>query len=114
MPSSTTTDWALDGSEWGTSALAAAVSSSMYVRHGQRYLGPGVLGDLLGFAVLSQVMGRRGARLRHEALLCLAAIGVTAATTRTTRVGSIPEPLLWGTFATGLSAYLRQRSNVCH
>ena len=85
----------------------------MYVRHGQRYLAPGVIGDLAGFAVLSGFARRRGARLRHEALLCLASIGVTAVATRATPARRVPEPVLWGMFATGLSAYLRQRRSVC-
>ncbi len=113
MADVTTGDWALDGSEWASSAVAAAISSSAYLRYGRAYLAPGVLGDLIGFAVLSQVLRRRRVRLRHEALLCLACIGGTTIATRGSGVRRVPEPLLWGAFTTGLSAYLRQRRTVC-
>jgi hypothetical protein len=60
----TTRRFALDRSEWVTSAAAAYVSTSAYLRYGRDYLAPGVAGVLIGFGVLSQVLRTRDARLR--------------------------------------------------
>lgn len=109
----TTRRFALDRSEWVTSAAAACVSTSAYLRHGRAYLAPGVAGDLLGFAVLAQVLRNRDARLRHEAALCLACIGAVTAAARRTDAPRIPEPVLWAGFAAGLGAYLRVRRRTC-
>lgn len=105
--------FALDRWEWVTFAVAACVSTSAYLRHGRAYLAPGVAGDLLGFGVLSQVLRTRGARLRHEAALCLACIGAVTAAAPRADVPRIPEPVLWGAFAAGSSAYLQVRRRTC-
>lgn len=109
----TTRRFALDGSEWVTSAAAAYVSTSAYLRYGRAYLAPGVAGDLLGFGVLAQVLRMGDVRLRHEAALCLACIGTVTAATRRAELRRIPEPLLWAGFVAGLSAYLRARRRTC-
>lgn len=109
----TTRRFALDRAEWVTSAAAASVSTSAYLRHGRAYLAPGVAGDLLGLGVLSQVLRRRDARLRHEAALCLGGIGAVTVATRRTDLPRIPEPVLWGAFAAGSSAYLQVRRRTC-
>ena len=105
--------FALDRSEWVTSAAAAYVSASAYVHHRRAYLVPGVVGDLIGFVVLSQVLRTRDARLRHEAALCLGCIGAVTAAGRRTDVRPVPEPVLWAAFAAGLTAYLRARRRTC-
>lgn len=109
----TTRRFALDRSEWITTAAAAYVSTSAYLRYGRDYLAPGVAGDLIGLGVLSQVLRSRDARLRHEAALCLGCIGAVTAGARHTRIRQVPEPVLWGAFAAGLGAYLHARRRTC-
>ena len=104
--------FALGRAEWVASSVAAAVSTRAYLRHGQAYLAPGVAGDLLGFPGLGAVAVSRGARLPHEALLCLCCIAAVLASTRHRRA-RVREPLLWAAFAAGLLAYLRVRRRVC-
>lgn len=108
----TTTELALSREEWASSAVAAAVSGSAYLRHGRHYLAPGVVGDLAGFGLLSAVLRRRRVRARHEAAVCLACIGAVCAA-RQQRLVRLPEPLLWASFAAGLAAYVAQRQRVC-
>ena len=109
----TTRRFALDRSEWLTSAAAAYVSTSAYLRYGRDYLIPGVAGDLLGFGALAQVLRTRDARLRHEAAVCLVCIGAVTAGTRGKTLPRVPEPALWAVFAAGLVAYLRARRRTC-
>ena len=109
----TTRRFALDGSEWVTTAAAACVSTTAYLRHGRRYLAPGVAGDLIGFGVLSQVLRKRNTRLRHEAAVCLASIGAVTLATRRTGGAPVSEPVLWAAFAAGLAAYLQARRHTC-
>lgn len=109
----TTQRFGLDGSEWLTSAAAAYVSTSAYLRYGSDYLIRGVAGDLLGFGALSQVLRTREARLRHEAALCLLCIGAVTAGSRGTTLPRIPEPALWAAFAAGFASYLRARQRTC-
>lgn len=107
----TTRSFALSRSEWVTSAGAAALSASAYLRHGRDYLGPGVAGDLAGFAVLRAVLARE-VRLRHEAALCLTCIGGVLAVRQRT-LQRLPEPLLWAAFAAALLDYVSARRRVC-
>jgi hypothetical protein len=109
----TTRRFALNGSEWVTSAAATYLSASAYLRHGGAYLAPGVAGDLIGFGLLSQVLRSRDARLRHEAVLCLACIGAVTVAARGTDLRRVPEPVLWTAFAAGLSWYLQVRRRTC-
>lgn len=98
----------LDRSELATTALAAVVSSTAYVVGGQDYLARGVVGDLAGFAVLGAVLAARGERLRHEALLCLALIGVTVALSPDWPLAR-SEAFWWVAFSVGLTAYVVPR-----
>lgn len=109
----TTRRSALSGSEWLTSAAAGYVSTSAYLRYGRAYLAPGVVGDLVGFAVLTQALRTRQARLRHEAAVCLGCIGLVVTATQRRDLPRIPEPLLWGAFAAGLAAYVHARRRIC-
>ncbi|MGH9037313.1 MAG: hypothetical protein ACRD0O_16270 [Acidimicrobiia bacterium] len=65
----------LDRSEWVTTVAAVVISSACYLRWRHPYLARGVVGDLVGLALLSLVAWT-GRRLRHEALVCLGAIAV--------------------------------------
>jgi hypothetical protein len=58
-----------------TTAAAFFISSALYVRWRHPYLARGVVGDLMGLTLLSAVATRR-VRLRHEAMVCLASIGI--------------------------------------
>jgi hypothetical protein len=105
--------WALERGEVVTTALAFAISTTLYLRHGHAYLAQGVLGDLAGFGLLTAVLAVRRRRLRHEALVCLAAIlAVLAAEPR--------WPLRWRSatwwtlVAAGLTAYLLVRRRLLH
>ncbi len=104
----TTRTFALDGPEYATTAVAAVVSSAAYLTDGLEYLSRGVIGDLLGFAVLASVGLALGRRLRHEALLCLACIGGVLLLDPAWPV-EIAEPYWWGAFSIGLAAYLSLR-----
>ncbi len=75
-PRATTRRFALSGSEWVTTAVAALVSSTAYVVAGFPYLARGVAGDLAGFVGLAAAGLVAGAPVRHEALTCLTFIGV--------------------------------------
>lgn len=76
--------WLTDGPrlatpEVATTAMAAAVSASLYVREGHPYLARGVVGDLLGLFLLALPLIFRRRRARHEALICLGSIGAVGA-----------------------------------
>lgn len=76
MTSWTTNEPVLASAEVASSLAAAVVSTALYLREGEAYLARGVVGDLVGLAVLGRVLQTRRARMRHEALICLAGIGV--------------------------------------
>jgi len=69
----------LDDRELVTSAIAAVISGGLYVRYAHPYLARGVVGDLVGVAVLALPVVFHRARLRHEAMVCLTGIGVVHA-----------------------------------
>ena len=101
----------MSGSEIATTAAAAAtVSTSLYLREGADYLAQGVVGDVVGFAILAVPLSR-GRRFRHEALVCLGMIGIVRAVDPSwplTRSSSF----WWRTVAAGLVAYTGLRGRA--
>jgi hypothetical protein len=69
----------LDRAEIATTAVAVVVSGSAWAAWGSPYLARGVVGDVLGFGVLAVPLLVSRRRLRHEAMVCLAGIGVVLA-----------------------------------
>ncbi len=71
-----------------------------------------MVGDLVGFGLLAVVVVVRSARVRHEALVCLAGIGIVV-------LAAPPWPLRvpqgggWAAFSVGLGAYVLLRRGVC-
>jgi hypothetical protein len=108
----TTRRFALSRAEWATTSVAAVVSSAAYVSAGFPYLARGVVGDLAGFLLLGVAGVARGARLKHEALLCLALIGVVLLLDPQWPL-RLSEPLWWGLFTIGLAAYVSVRRTIC-
>lgn len=108
----TTRRFALSPAEWVTTAVAAVVSSAAYVTDGFPYLARGVVGDLTGFLLLGVAGAAVGARLKHEALVCLALIGVVLLIDPQWPL-RLSEPLWWGLFSVGLAAYVVVRRKVC-
>ncbi len=111
-PRATTRRFALSGSEWVTTAVAALVSSTAYVVAGFPYLARGVVGDLAGFVVLAAAGLAAGARPRHEALICLTFIGVVLLLDPKWPL-QLNEPTWWALFTAGLIAYVGVRRKIC-
>jgi hypothetical protein len=108
----TTRRFALSPTEWVTTSLAAAVSTTAYLVAGHPYLARGVVGDLLGFTLLAGAGLAVGARIQHEAAVCLALIGLVVL------IGpqwplAVPEAAWWGLFVLGLAGYLAVRKRLC-
>ena len=95
--------------EIATTLLAASISTGLYVRGGAPYLARGVVGDLVGLAVLAMLLRVRGERARHEALVCLVAIGVVSAT-RARWPLRVPSIGWWLVIVPVLVSYLRYRA----
>jgi hypothetical protein len=108
----TTRRFALSRAEWATTSVAAVVSSAAYVTVGFPYLARGVVGDLVGFVLLGVAGAALGARLKHEALICLALIGVVLLLDPQWPL-RLSEPLWWGLFTIGLAAYVAVRRTIC-
>lgn len=108
----TTRRFALSRAEGVTTAVAAVVSSTAYVVDGFPYLARGVVGDLGGFLLLAGVGVAAGARVRHEALVCLLAIGGVLLLDPAWPL-QIAEPAWWLLFSVGLSAYVVLRRSLC-
>lgn len=104
--------WALSRAEWATTAVAAAVSSTAFIVGGQPYLARGVVGDVLGFALLGVGGAVAGGRVRHEAAFCLALIGAVIAADPQwpLRLGAAGW---WGVFGLALAGYLAARRRLC-
>jgi hypothetical protein len=94
--------------EWVTTAGAATLSTGLYLVYGAPYLARGVVGDSLGFAVLAVPLVARRRRLRHEALVCLAGIGVVSAAGADWPL-RLPSAFWWSLVAVELAAYLALR-----
>jgi hypothetical protein len=108
----TTRRFALSRSELVTTAVAAGVSAAGYLTAGSPYLARGVVGDLVGFAVLGTAARLAGWRLRHEAAVCLGLIGVVLAVDPQWP-RRVADPVWWLAFGLGLGAYLAVRRHVC-
>lgn len=108
----TTRRFALSRAEYATTAVAAVVSSSAYVTGGFPYLARGVVGDLAGFLVLGVAGLAAGARVRHEAAVCLALIGAVLLLDPHWPL-QLAEPFWWALFGAGLVGYVVVRRRVC-
>lgn len=104
--------FALSRAEWATTSVAAVVSSAAYVKAGYPYLARGVVGDLAGFLVLGIAGSVAGARVTHEAAVCLSLIAVVLAIEPDWPL-SVSEPVWWGLFSSGLMAYVVVRRRIC-
>ncbi len=102
----------MSAAEWATTGVAAVVSSAGYLVGGHDYLARGVVGDLVGFALLGGMGIARGGRVRHEAAVCLLLIGVVLLLDPQwpLRYG---EPTWWGAFTVGLVGYVGLRRRLC-
>jgi hypothetical protein len=97
--------------EMVTTVVAVGVSTALYLRDRHPYLARGVVGDLIGLAFLTGVVATRRRRLRHEALVCLVAIGaVLAVDPQWPLRGS--STFWWLMVATGLAIYLGVRRRL--
>lgn len=108
----TTRRFGLARAEWITTAVAAVVSSSAYVTLGYPYLARGVVGDLTGFLLLGVAGAAAGARVKHEALVCLSVIGAVLMLDPQWPL-RLAEPAWWALFSVGLSAYVLLRRKLC-
>lgn len=108
----TTRRFGLSRAEYATTALAAVVSSTAYVTGGFPYLARGVVGDLAGFLLLGVIGTATGARVRHEAAVCLTLIGAVLLVDPQWPL-EVPEPAWWALFTLGLSAYVGVRRQIC-
>ena len=108
----TTRRFALSKAEYVTTATAAVVSSTSYVIGGLPYLSRGVVGDLTGFLLLGAAGAAAGARVQHEAAVCLVLIGGVIALNPEWPL-RVSEPRWWALFTTGLAAYVLVRRRSC-
>ncbi len=111
MTSWTTNEPVLGSAEVVSSFAAVVISTVLYLREGEAYLARGVVGDLVGLAVLGRVLQRRRARMRHEALICLAGISVV----RALRPGwplRVSSATWWLALAVALTGYVGARRSV--
>lgn len=99
--------------EWVTTAVAAVVSATAYVVAGFPYLARGVVGDLLGFLLLGLVGAAAGARVQHEALVCLISIGAVLLLDPAWPL-RLSEPVWWLLFSAGLAVYVVLRRRWCN
>jgi hypothetical protein len=94
-----------------TTVVAVCVSAALYLRYGHPYLARGVIGDLTGLTFITAVVATRHRRVRHEALVCLVAIGIVLAVDPDWPLrGS--STFWWLAVGTGLAAYLVVRNRL--
>lgn len=110
--SATTRRFALSTGEWATTAIAAVVSTGAYLGAGYPYLARGVVGDLLGFALLAGVGVAVRARVKHEAAICLGLIGLVVLASPQWPL-ALPEAAWWALFFLGLAIYVAIRRRLC-
>ena len=88
------------------------MSTGAYLSAGYPYLARGVVGDLLGFGVLAGVGLAVRARIKHEAAICLALIGLVVVASPQWPL-ALPEPAWWSLFLLGLAIYITIRRRIC-
>lgn len=103
----------LDRAESVTTAIAALVSTALYVRLGEAYLARGVVGDLAGFVVLTGVLASSRRRARHEALVCLSLIGAVLVVPPDWPL-RYRAAVWWAAVTAGFGGYLVVRTRVLH
>jgi len=108
----TTRRWGLSRSELATTALAVAASTTAYLVAGTPYLARGVVGDLVGFGVLGVLGALAGARVKHEALVCLTMIGLVLACAPQWPL-RFPEGFWWAVFFPAFAIYVALRWRLC-
>ncbi len=111
LPRLLTAKRGLDRSELVTTVAAFVISSALYARWRHPYLARGVVGDLVGLTLLSLVVRTRRQRLRHEALVCLASIGVVLAADPEWPL-AIPDAVWWLAVVAAVTGYLAVRLRV--
>lgn len=107
----TTEERALEGGELLTTTAAVVISTALYLRSGHPYLARGVVGDIAGLALLTMVLVTRYRRVRHEALVCLAGIGVVLVADPQWPVRR-SSGFLWLVITAGLTGYLAARQRL--
>ena len=101
----------LTRTEIATTLGAVAISTSLYLRDPHPYLARGVTGDILGLAVCALPLLSRRQRLRHEAAVCLAAIGAVHALQPDWPL-NINDTTWWTTITAGLTGYIILRHRI--
>ncbi len=71
-----------------------------------------MVGDLLGFAVLAAAGATLGARVEHEAAVCLALVGLLVLAAPQWPL-AVPAAAWWALFLIGLMGYLAVRKRLC-
>jgi hypothetical protein len=104
--------FALTRAERVTTGIAAAVSTSAYLTCGHPYLARGVVGDLAGFLPLGVTGSALGARVKHEAAVCLLLIGLVVLAVPEWPL-ALSEPAWWAAFCVGLVGYVAVRRRLC-
>ena len=107
----TTRRFALSRLELATTGVAVVVSGGAYVVGGSDYLARGVVGDVVGLAVLAAAGTVLRRRVRHEAVVCLAGISVVVAADPGWPSRVLGQAGWWAVFVVALGGYLllRQR-----
>ena len=108
----TTRRFGLSGAEWGTTSIAVVVSTTAYLTVGYPYFARGVVADLLALVLLAMAGIAAGTRMKHEAAICLALIGLVVL------IGpqwplALSEAAWWTLFFFGLAGYLAVRKRLC-
>jgi hypothetical protein len=93
-----------------TTVAAFVISSACYLRWRHPYLARGVVGDLVGLALLSGVAWT-GRRLRHEALVCLLSIAVVLAVDPEWPL-AVADIVWWLAVVVAVAGYLAVRLRV--
>jgi len=101
----------LGRAEIATTLGALAISTLLYLRDPHPYLARGVTGDILGLIVCSVPLLSRRQRLRHEAAVCLTAIGGVHVVKPEWPL-RVDDTIWWATIAAGLTGYVILRRRI--